>query len=348
LESRYNIIRDPGFASEAFTSATDQRMTRRRIWSLVSLGPWTLKPGDSISVVVAEFVAGPAYALAIDPTSNIGGAAQQALTLIPARAMLAYTNKYNIPDVPPSPDFTVAISKDLSKVANIITWNNAVEKIPDPDYTGAEANDFAGYRIYRSGYLPLGPWKKIADIQKDSSGILNPVTGVYTYQDDSVAVGSAYYYTITSYDKKHATWPPNPAAFPSGVPSQESSIYASLYAKSALDLAYVVSPFRTTIAAANTTDKIIVVPNPFVLESGSAIPQDYSNIQFINVPSPCTIRIYSIRGDLVKTIEHNDGSGIALWNQRTDYGQFVVSGLYVYQIESPTGASKIGKLAIIR
>ncbi|MCX6138530.1 MAG: hypothetical protein NTV54_13670, partial [Ignavibacteriales bacterium] len=145
LEGRYNIVRDPSFASESFTSATDTRMTRRRLWSLLSLGPWTLKPGDTIKVVVAEFVAGPPYALAIDPAANIGGSAQTALTTIPVRAMLAYNNNYNIPDVPPSPEFTIEISTDPGKISNILKWKNDREQIADPDYSGAEAKDFAGY-----------------------------------------------------------------------------------------------------------------------------------------------------------------------------------------------------------
>jgi len=55
-----------------------------------------------------------------------------------------------------------------------------------------------------------------------------------------------------------------------------------------------------------------------------------------------------MRGDLVKTIEHNDGSGIAAWNQVTDYGQFAKSGIYIYHIETPDGDKAIGKFAIIR
>ncbi len=68
----------------------------------------------------------------------------------------------------------------------------------------------------------------------------------------------------------------------------------------------------------------------------------------MNIPNPCIIRIYTIRGDLVKTIYVNEGDGaIVSWDQVTDYGQFVESGIYIYHAESK-GSTKIGKFAIVR
>ncbi|MGE5316133.1 MAG: hypothetical protein ACM3Q4_15675 [Acidobacteriota bacterium] len=348
-EARYEVIKDPMKATEAFKSPTDTRMTRRRVWSMMTLGPFRLKKGDSVRVVVGEYVAGGPYAVAVNPTSTagvIGTEATKALTAIGKRIKIAADNKFRVPRPPASPEFTLQLGADPKQVSNILKWKTDVEALPDPDYTGSERFDLAGYRIYRSGYLPLGPWMLVAEIKKGDGRYLTG--GQYTYVDTSVAIGTSYYYAITSYDSAHAVWPVNPAAFPGGVPSQESSIYASLYAKSSLNQNLVVSPFKTTIPAAQDYSNILVVPNPFVLQSGSVMPSDKSYIQFINVPSPCTIRIYTMRGDLVKTIPHDDGSGIALWNQQTDYGQFVGSGVYIYHIESPGGKTKTGKLAIVR
>ena len=350
----WGILKDPTTATDVVTSPGDPRMKTKKMWSMVSLGPWTLHPGDSVVIAYAEFVAGPPYELAVNPTATparIGQEALKQLANISARAQFAYDNHYHIPHPPAAPDYYISLSNDPRKVANIIDWPDSTESILDQDYSAAEANDLAGYRIYKSSYLPLGPWKLVQDIRRGNPEFYHDHR--YTYVDTAVAIGMSYYYAVTAYDTGHASWPPNPAyRFPetgsNRVPPLETSIYASLYSRSSLDPNYVVTPFRTMIPAASTMDNILVVPNPFVLQSGSTIPQDYNFIQFINVPSPCTIRIYTMRGDLVKTIEHNDGSGIVLWNQQTDYGQFVGSGVYVFHIDAGAYGTKIGKLAIVR
>ena len=79
-----------------------------------------------------------------------------------------------------------------------------------------------------------------------------------------------------------------------------------------------------------------------------SVPGSGDNLQFVNIPNPCTIRIYTVRGDLVKTINvGNDVGAIVPWDQVTEYGQFVKSGIYIYHLESSAG-TKTGKFAIIR
>lgn len=355
LDFRYQVVADPATSTEAVTSSADSRWATRRMWSLMSLGPWSLNPGDSIVVAVAEFVAGVSYDKAVDAKnvtpSQIGSGALAALISISARSQMAYDNRFTLPKPPAAPVFTVRLNDDPAQIANVVEWSDSPENTPDPDYIGAEAFDLTGYRIYRSIYLPLGPWVFVADIKK---GDANYKTGSsYAYLDTTVGIGQAYYYAVTAYDNGHTTWPPNlvyrfPETGSNQVPPMESSIYASLYARSSIDQNYVIQPFMATIPAAQNTNNILVVPNPFVLKSGAVQPSIHSLIQFINVPDPCTIRIYTIRGDLVKTINHQDGTGIALWNQQTDYGQFVSSGVYVYHIEGPNGQTKTGKLGIVR
>ena len=55
---------------------------------------------------------------------------------------------------------------------------------------------------------------------------------------------------------------------------------------------------------------------------------------FYNIPPFCTIRIYTERGDLIKTIKHDDGSGDEAWDLATSSDQLVVSGLYIAHIEA--------------
>jgi len=99
-----------------------------------------------------------------------------------------------------------------------------------------------------------------------------------------------------------------------------------------------------------------VVPNPYLVRAAWDIDNDYQKIQFINLPTECTIRIYTIAGDLVKTIHHNEPyqggfdsetKGTAFWNLMTSNNQKVSTGVYVFYLESPFG-NDVGKFAIIR
>lgn len=76
------------------------------------------------------------------------------------------------------------------------------------------------------------------------------------------------------------------------------------------------------------------------------------SIFFANLPSKCTISIYSLDGDLIKRIEHDEppGSGraaIERFDLITRNTQAIVSGLYYWVVESAYG-NQVGKLAIIK
>ena len=68
---------------------------------------------------------------------------------------------------------------------------------------------------------------------------------------------------------------------------------------------------------------------------------------FINIPPKCKIKIYTMSGDLVKTIHHTDGSSEEPWDQVTEYNQLVYTGVYLYVVDSDMG-SKVGKFVIVR
>jgi len=104
--------------------------------------------------------------------------------------------------------------------------------------------------------------------------------------------------------------------------------------------------------------KAIVYPNPYRINAGYATI-GYENrdrtksverarkINFANLPGKCTIRIFTLTGDLVKEINHTDGTSEASWDVISRNTQPAVTGIYVWQIESDMG-SQIGKLVIIK
>jgi hypothetical protein len=109
--------------------------------------------------------------------------------------------------------------------------------------------------------------------------------------------------------------------------------------------------------------KATVYPNPYRINGGYARigyenrdrsrSADWSRrIHFANLPSVCTIRIFTPTGDLVQTIEHNyPGGGPTSqheeWNVISKNTQEVVTGIYIWVVSSAMG-DQIGKLVIIK
>ena len=109
-------------------------------------------------------------------------------------------------------------------------------------------------------------------------------------------------------------------------------------------------------AAAREADlKPYVVPNPYVA-AASFEPERFAvsgrgerRIEFRGLPRNCTIRIYTVKGELVQTLQH-DGSdrGMVPWNLRTKDNLDVAPGLYVFHVDGGKVGTSIGKFAIIK
>jgi hypothetical protein len=104
----------------------------------------------------------------------------------------------------------------------------------------------------------------------------------------------------------------------------------------------------------NTLDEVLVVPNPYIggvdWQTRSVTGIVERKIAFTNLPDRCTIRIYTISGDLVDIIEHNNQtSGTAWWDLQSRNNMEVASGVYVYHIDATELGlgTKIGKFAVI-
>jgi len=108
---------------------------------------------------------------------------------------------------------------------------------------------------------------------------------------------------------------------------------------------------------------VVVYPNPYRIDGGYA-RAGYENrdrtksaeraraINFYNLPPVCTIRIYTLSGDLVDQIEHyNPGGGPKSQHERWDMisrnTQSVVTGIYIYHVASDMG-EQMGKIVIIK
>ena len=110
--------------------------------------------------------------------------------------------------------------------------------------------------------------------------------------------------------------------------------------------------------------EIFVYPNPYRIDASyrsegfegrteSDRPDDRLRaIHFANLPPKCTIKIFTLDGDLVREIDHDYPEGDPLsmheeWEVITRNTQKPVSGLYYWTVETPDGKTQVGKLVII-
>jgi hypothetical protein len=109
--------------------------------------------------------------------------------------------------------------------------------------------------------------------------------------------------------------------------------------------------------ASSELDRIKVVPNPYVvthqaeqrLLSTQTSGRGEREIRFTYIPPGSKISIFTVRGELIKTLYHDDlYVGDVYWNLRTEENLDVAYGVYVFVVEVPEVGSKIGKLALIK
>ncbi|MCF7800647.1 MAG: hypothetical protein K9N34_01385 [Candidatus Marinimicrobia bacterium] len=108
--------------------------------------------------------------------------------------------------------------------------------------------------------------------------------------------------------------------------------------------------------ASSVLDDIAVVPNPYVVTASWEPQHLYSSgrgtrkIDFIHLPSQCTIRIYTMSGKLVDTIEHDAPAqnGAQSWDLLSRDGLEIAYGMYIYHVDAPGIGTKVGKFAVIK
>ncbi|MEM1094967.1 MAG: hypothetical protein AAGJ10_10225 [Bacteroidota bacterium] len=114
--------------------------------------------------------------------------------------------------------------------------------------------------------------------------------------------------------------------------------------------------------AANELENINVVPNPYVATNQFEGLNPFSTgrgprvIKFINLPAQCTLRIFTVSGKLVRTLQRDMGSndatslldGTLEWNLESEDGLGVSYGVYLYHVDAPGIGEHTGTFAIIK
>jgi len=111
--------------------------------------------------------------------------------------------------------------------------------------------------------------------------------------------------------------------------------------------------FSTAAASFSSTekidlDKIRVVPDPYIVSNVWESNQFGKKLMFNHLPNECKISIYTVAGDHIATIDHNNNHGYEFWDMRTVNDQYIAYGLYVFVVSLPNGQKKVGKFLVIK
>jgi hypothetical protein len=93
-------------------------------------------------------------------------------------------------------------------------------------------------------------------------------------------------------------------------------------------------------------DRVRAVPNPYFAHSTYETNRFNRVLKFTHLPARCTIRLFNLAGDLVRTIEKNDNTSEVIWDLETNHGLPIGSGVYIFHVDAPGVGSKHGKVAV--
>ena len=268
---------------------------------------------------------------------------------------------WQLPAPPPIP--TLSYSPG-DKIVNLV-WDNTAESAVDP-FLGEI--DFDGYKVFRSKYN-TSQWKLIfaCDNMDEPVELINTdddtftvdlpdVNGEYFFIDTDGDTGSTYSNHIFNDRGGYTPWGEMVEELINGLPyyyvvsaydmEGNESAYSN-YVKTPEGAPLPVRPHSEPPLGADDLSRVKVVPNPY---KGTHIGEArYENlIRFIHLPRQCKITIFTLTGDMIRELYNNDEDDAEIsWNLISRNNQSVVSGLYIYVVETDND-KKIGKMLIIR
>jgi len=317
---------------------------------MIAIGPFRqIDKGDSIT-----------FDIALVGGDDIGLIRRHA-----AAAQRAFDNDYIVPTPPPSPKMRLFAHQNSIDVY----WDDSPESVIDP--TSPNPKDFEGYRVYL-GENQLAPtlraqFDAAGDTASFNTGFAgctlpvpitdeNNVTYKYMVSVKGLKDGFKYFAAVTSFDLGT-----------DDIESLESGLSQNL------TLGY---PGSSPDDVAGSGRGITVFPNPYRVEArwdqGQLARDHY--LWFSNLPVHCTLRIYTLSGDLVFSTEfdgetyqgegsrgiYNPKRDIGVkpptlagttfgWNMITRQGEAAATGLYLYSVEDKDKKDrKVGKFLIIK
>ncbi len=292
---------------------------------LLTSGPFQIADGETLKLV---FAAGVGYGLNGGEDIKFGNGYVLGARQVADAAMMAYYmgSQNSDPAHPSAPDedvhWLIPLPPEVPELTYYIDegkvelrWDDKAEKTPDP-IDGLL--DFAGYRVYRATWKPVG-WELLAEFDKNNVQ--------HSFIDSTLTPGIPYYYAVTAYDIGRTS--------PQVIPSLETGqINYKKDAKGAPVPLILLPP------ASSTLDNVKVVPNPYY-GSASWEPQYEDKIAFTNLPANARVIIYTVSGDKVYEMENRAPIGTLFWNMVSSADIKVASGLYIYKVEQYDQSGKL-------
>lgn len=341
LQGKYQIMAngnfDVGETPEADFSAQSNWV------SMMSTGPFrSWAPDDTLNVTFA-IVAAP---------DSLGLLANSKV------AQVAFDEGFTIPSGPPSPNLEFATENNSVVVAwapgdSLDTGGqplpiDSAQRSPEHHIsaiTGRE--DFQGYRIYRyqgraipgdpfSAATLVAQFDRIDGVGFDTGLPPRGDDGRRRFVDTGLLDGFPYWYAVTAFSAPDLE---------AGLPEFESGFNEN---------SRLIYPGPA--AATGLAGGISVYPNPYRAASmfdsrtNAGIDEIGRKLWFTGLPPRCRIQVFTLAGDLIKTIEHDDPtSGQAAWDLISEPVRAIATGLYIFVVtDHATGEIQRGKLVIIK
>jgi len=144
--------------------------------------------------------------------------------------------------------------------------------------------------------------------------------------------------------------------------------FTSLYAVTSIDTVHITgsdfteSPIDSSEIVtvqpsgppADNLERVGVVPNPFRGSAEWDPAPGQNRVHFIHLPAGSTVRIFTSNAELVRVLTQNPNAnpggvtGDLEWDLKNADGRKVVSGIYIYQVESAQGHRVKGHFVVIR
>lgn len=96
----------------------------------------------------------------------------------------------------------------------------------------------------------------------------------------------------------------------------------------------------------NSLQDVKVVPNPYYGANSLETSISGRFVTFTRLPKECTIKVYTINGDMIKILQKKDDNPTMQWNLTNIENVPVASGMYIILIDAPGIGQKILKLAV--
>ncbi len=222
-------------------------------------------------------------------------------------------------------------------------WSNDLD-INYENPANNSQNDLEGYILYKTTDPNLNEWDIVETIPLEYDVESDFIERAYQVKDENgVYNGFTTFYNLCAYR----------TSITGSI--EQSLILSNIENMNNQSNAVGVQPVSQSASDKNDMNRIKAVPNPYVVSAqwdrarlgNTVFGEPIRNLAFTHLPSPCTIKIFTIDGDLVNTLEHNGTNGRYEWNLLTSERRPVVSGIYFYHVNSKVG-EKVGRFAVIR